>query len=87
MNRISGSELFYFIQYFSEKLLKAPQEERKSAVSIFRKMAASHQNYIVRLSSYQALMLLSDLTGVEKMLAEIKSSEKDQRLIEIYQNL
>jgi aminopeptidase N len=87
MIRISGSELFYFIQYFSEKLLEAPQEERKSAVKIFSKMAASHQNYIVRLSSYQALMLLSDLTGVEKMLVEIKGSEKDQRLIEIYQNL
>jgi aminopeptidase N len=87
MTKNSGSELFYFIQYFSEKLLESPQQERESAVEVFSKLAAGHQNYIVRLSSYQGLMLLGDLDGVDKKLSDIKNSEKDKRLIDIYQNL
>jgi len=87
MSVFSGNELFYFIQYFSEMLLKAPQEERKLAVDTFGKLAASHPNYIVRLSAYQGLMLLSDLQGVEQLLTQIKTTETDERLLELYKDL
>ena len=87
MSIFSGNELFYFIQYFSEMLLKAPEEERKLAVDTFGKLASNHANYIVRLSAYQGLMLLSDLSGVEQLLAQIKTTETDERLLEIYKDL
>ena len=87
MSLFSGNELFYFIQYFSEMLLKAPEEEREMAVDTFSKLASSHPNYIVRLSAYQGLMLLSDLSGVEQLLAQIKTTETDERLLEIYKDL
>ncbi|MEQ6121846.1 M1 family metallopeptidase [Reichenbachiella sp. MALMAid0571] len=87
MSIFSGNELFYFIQYFSEMLLKAPEEERKMAVDTFGKLASGHPNYIVRLSAYQGLMLLSDVKGVEQLLAQIKTTETDERLLEIYKDL
>lgn len=83
----SGNELFYFIQYFSEMLLNAPEGERELAVDTFSQLAQEHPNYIVRLSAYQALMLLVDLQGVEQLLARIKKSEMDERLLEIYKDL
>lgn len=83
----SGNELFYFIQYFSEMLLNAPENEREMAVDTFSQLAREHPNYIVRLSAYQALMLLVDLQGVEQLLTRIKKSEMDERLLEIYKDL
>ncbi len=83
----SGNELFYFIQYFSEMLLHADDKERKAAVSVFSDLASSHSNYIVRLSAFQALMLLVDMPGVENLLEKIKKEEKDDRLLSIYKDL
>ncbi|MFY0654556.1 MAG: M1 family peptidase [Cyclobacteriaceae bacterium] len=87
LSRIRGNELFYFIQYFSEMLLIAPDDDRKRAIGIFQDLASNHNSYIVRLSAYQALMLLGDLKGVEKKLAQIRKEESDERLLELYNNL
>lgn len=85
--RLPGNELFYFIQYFSEFLIDAPEEHREKSVSTFEKLAKNNSNYLVRLSALQGLILLSDIKGVDKKIEHIKKLEKDGRLIDIYQGM
>ena len=87
LSLISGSDLFYFIQYYAERLLTATEKEQLTVVDEFENLAQSHQNYLVRLSAYQAMLLFSDIKGVEKRVVKVRESEKDQRLIDLYDNL
>lgn len=85
MNGLDGNTLFYFIQAYAEKLLEAPDEYRLAAVAQFEEVARNDSNYMARYSAFQALVLLSDIDGVEIKLKEIRKNEKDERLIEYYE--
>lgn len=87
LTKLTGNQLFYFIQYFSEFLMEAPQENREKSISIFENLSRTHNNYIVRLSAFQALLLMSDIKGVNKKIKSIKKNEKDKRLKEIYKDI
>lgn len=84
---LTGNELFYFVQSFAKMLIDAPQAERVGSVDLFDALARKHTSYVVRLSAYQALMLLSDIRGVRRKLEEIKREEKDSRLLELYNQM
>ncbi len=87
ISKITGNELFYFIQYFSEFLIDAPLTDKKSAVVIYENIARNHSKYLVRLSAFQGLLLLSEIKGVNKKIESIKKAEKDGRLREVYRDM
>ena len=87
VDHLKGTELFYFIQSFSQFLIEAQPTERSASVSIFEKLARNDNNYIIRFSAYQALMLMTDLKGVRSILSDIRRTEKDQRLLQIYNQM
>ena len=64
-----------------------PQEQKQRGVAILEEFALNNDTYYVRLAAYQGLMLLEDVPGVNEALAKIKKKEKDQRLLQIYDNL
>lgn len=84
---LDGNTLFYFIQAYAEKLLDAPDQFRKAAIPQFEEIARNHTNYMARFSAYQALVLMSDIEGVESKLKDIRENEKDERLIELYEGI
>ena len=87
LSKLPNSELYYFIHYLSEFLIEAPQKDRVASVQILEKYARNNPNYMVRLSAYQGLLLLSDVQGVEAITKDIKENEKDERLIAMYKEM
>lgn len=87
MNGLDGNTLFFFIQAYAEKLLSAPLAYRKSAVPQLEEVARNNSNYLARFSAFQALILLSDLDGVDAKILDIKKNEKDPRLTELYEDI
>jgi len=87
MKGLDGNTLFFFIQAYAEKLLEAPDQYRKGAVSQFEEVARNNSNYMARYSAFQALVLMSDLEGVEAKIKDIRENEKDERLMELYEGI
>lgn len=87
MKGLDGNTLFFFIQAYAEKLLEAPDEYRTAAIPQFEEVARNNSNYLARFSAYQALVLMSDIEGVEAKIKEIRENEKDERLIELYEGI
>ena len=42
---------------------------------------------MARFSAYQALVLMSDMAGIEAKLKGIRENEKDDRLIQLYEGI
>jgi len=81
---IKSSGLFYFNQLFAEFLIESSPKEKGKSIGIFYDMAMKHSNYTVRFSAYQALIMMTDIAGVNEKLKQIQASEKDDRLIKLY---
>ena len=84
MKAMKGTDLYFFLQYYSQYLLAAPEDQKVNSVDILRKMAINHHQYYVRLGAFQGLSILFDLEGVPAIIEEIKKAENDPRLLEIY---
>lgn len=87
MNGLDGNTLFFFVQAYAEKLLEAPDDYRKAAIPQFEEVARNNSNYMARFSAFQALVLMSDLDGVEAKIKDIRENEKDERLLELYDGI
>lgn len=81
----SGADLWYFTKLFGMYLVSAPDPQLQSGIKVLESIAIDHNQFYNRLSAYQSLELLSDNEGVPEMLEKIKSAEKDERLIEYYE--
>lgn len=87
INGLDGNTLFYFIQAYAEKLLTAPDKYKKEAILQLETVARDHSNYMARFSAFQALVLMSEMAGVEDKILDIRKNEKDQRLIDLYNRI
>ncbi|MFY0624823.1 MAG: M1 family metallopeptidase [Reichenbachiella sp.] len=87
IKEVKNEDLYYFLQIYSEKLINAPVKYRRSATNHFFDAALNNSNYTARFSGYQGLLLLTDIEGVEDLLRKVKSNEKDERLLELYDQL
>ena len=85
MQSIKETDLYYFIQIFSEKLLDASKPYRERAAASFQELAKNGSHYTTRLAAFQALHLLSDIEGVDESIDYIRKNEADERLLEWYQ--
>jgi len=83
--KLKGTDLYFFLQYFAQYLMAAPEEQRKSGVSIFEDLAVNHKQYYIRLAGFQGLLILSDLDGVDEKIRQIKEQETDARLVQYYE--
>ncbi|WP_420581871.1 M1 family aminopeptidase [Reichenbachiella sp.] len=87
MKGLDGNTLFYFIQAYAEKLLEAPDQYRKAAIPQLEEVARNNTNYMARFSAFQALVLMSDMDGVDAIIKDVKENESDERLIELYEGI
>ena len=87
LNRSQADGLWYLIQYFGEYMMNAPEEMQRNSILIFEEFARDHNKNYIRLAAYQALGLLSDLSGVDDLRLDIKNNEDDAYLRSLYQSL
>jgi aminopeptidase N len=87
MNYAQSDGLWYLLQYFGEYMMHEAELTQRKAVVILENYARNHDKIYVRLAAYQALGLLSDLSGVDDLREDIKSNERDAYLQQLYQSL
>ncbi|AHM60212.1 peptidase M1 membrane alanine aminopeptidase [Flammeovirgaceae bacterium 311] len=86
LSRLSGNDLYYFINYFGQYLMQAPQDQVESAAKILTDYATNHQAYNVRLGAFYALAIQQNLPEKEAILRNIAEQEKDPRVLSQYKN-
>ena len=77
--------LYQLLQDFGTYMLRIPAVERDKALKKMEQMARTNPNYEVRLGAYKGLSTLTtNMPTLKATLADIRSKEKDERLIGIY---
>ncbi|MBC5992905.1 M1 family aminopeptidase [Pontibacter cellulosilyticus] len=79
-----GGALYYLLQSFGAFLAANPQTNTPESIELLKQLAQNHNIYYVRGAAYQALMVMSEKPEVQQILTEIKESETDKRLLEMY---
>jgi aminopeptidase N len=87
MNYAQSEGLWYLLQYFGEYMMHASELTQRKGIVILEDFARNHDKIYVRLAAYQALGLLSDLSGVDTLREDIKNQEPDEYLRQLYQSL
>lgn len=95
LNRISGSEMSYFLNHFTQYLINQPKEIQKKGMEYLVYQAKTNSNVQTRKDAYQSLTILknafdeptnTELQLVQK-LEEIRNQEKDRRVTEFQEAL
>jgi aminopeptidase N len=80
-----AATLYQLLQDFGTYMLRIPAVERDKALRKMEQMARTNPYYEVRLGAYKGLSTLSEnMPALKTTLADIRSKEKDERLIGIY---
>jgi aminopeptidase N len=82
----TGTDLWFMTRLLGLYLLEAPEPLARRGIQALAELAEHQTQYINRLAAYQSLELMADHSGVNDLLKKIKASEKDERLLEYYQN-
>ena len=84
MERMKSAEYYNFLQVFGKYLIKSNQDIQRRALPLLETTARSHNAYFVRFGAYQVLGLLTDIEGVKAMRKDLRASEQDPKLREMY---
>ena len=87
LNHAQSDGLWYLLQYFGEYMMQAPELTQRKSIVVLEDFARNHEKLYVRLAAYQALGLLSDLSGVDTLREDIKNDESDEYLRQLYQSI
>ena len=87
INSMSSDGLWYLLQYFGEYMMQAPELTQRKSIVILEDYARNHNKIFIRLAAYQALGLLSDLSGVDNLREDIKNKESNEYLRQLYQSI
>lgn len=87
ISKAKSETLWYLLQYFGEYIMDAPELIQRRAVAVLEKYARGHSKNYVRLSAYQSLGLLAELSGVPELREDIRKHEGDDYLRQLYGSL
>jgi aminopeptidase N len=87
INSAKSETLWYLLQYFGEYIMKAPELVQRRGIAVLERYARNHMKNYVRLSAYQSLGLLTDLSGVTELRDDIRNKEEDRYLRQLYGSL
>ena len=83
-DKLSGIDLYYFLQNFGGFLSKIPEGEQEPAVQRLEQVARRHPTYFLRFAAYQALTSASDSEKMDQLRKSIRDGETDERLKQMY---
>ena len=84
MKRLKSAEIYNFLQVFGKYLIKSDGPVQRKALPMLETMARNDPAYFVRFGAYQVLGLLTDIEGVKAMRKDIRNTERDPKLKEMY---
>lgn len=87
LNQIKSGERYNVLLAFGKYLLLSNQALQKRALPLLETTARKDSSPYARFGAYQALGLLLDLPGVDKLRADIRATEKDEQLKAIYKQM
>lgn len=82
---LKPQEQYNFLQVFGKYLIKSGPDVQRRAIPLLESTARNDAAHFVRFGAYQVLGLLQDIEGVKAMRRDIRSSERDARLKEMYE--
>ncbi|CAN5882074.1 M1 family metallopeptidase [soil metagenome] len=82
--KLSGLDLYYFLQNLGGFLTKVPEEQQGPAVQRIADIAQNHPTYYLRFAAYQALTTASDSEQMNQLRQSIREKEQDPRLRQLY---
>ena len=86
LSKMEGVEVYQYVAIFGSYLAKSDKEIQKKAIPMLKNMAIAENEWFVRVSAAQILeMLRDDLPEAETALKEVIEKEKDERLINYYE--
>lgn len=86
LQTMKGSDQYYFMNYFGQYLMQAPQEQVDRGAKLLQGFATEHSAYYIRLAAFQALAIQQLIPNKEEILRAIAEQEKDPRLVAQYKN-
>ncbi|WP_338769035.1 M1 family metallopeptidase [Bernardetia sp. ABR2-2B] len=95
LNRISGTEMSYFLNHFTQYLINQPKEIQKKGIEYLVYQAKTNSFVQTRKDTYQALSVLKNALDeetkleleIEQKMDEVRTNEKDRRVAEFQQAL
>jgi aminopeptidase N len=84
MANLKSMEMYNYLQVFGKYLIKSKDDIQRRALPYLETTARNHPAYFVRFGAYQVLGLLTDIEGVKAMRKDIKASEQEPKLKEMY---
>ncbi len=87
LDQAKGSGLYYLLQSFSAFLAGNEGTNTPEAITKLGDLAKNHNLYYVRMAAFQSLMVMSEKPEVQQLLQEVKATEKDKRLTDMYNQL
>ena len=86
LNKTTGQEKWYVLQYYNELLLLATEAEQEEAIPMLKTMAGEHEADYMRLGAMQGLIFLMEkYPTLENDIRKIMSEEKDETLQKLYE--
>lgn len=83
---VTRGDLYYFLQYFGQYLMKMPAPIQYKGAKILEEFASNHETFYIKLAAFQGLLLLEETEEVNEIINRIKREETDERLKGIYAN-
>lgn len=87
LERLNASGLYQFLPVFGKYLIKSNDAVKRRSISLLDGIARRHDTYFVRLAAYQVLGLLTDVEGVKGLRRDIKATERDPKLVDLYKQM
>jgi len=95
LDRISGSEMSYLLNHFTQYLINQPKEIQKKGLDYLVYQAKTNSNIQTRKDAYQSITILKNAFTEElnaeleltKNLEELRNEEKDRRVTEFQEAL
>ncbi|MFN4146442.1 MAG: M1 family aminopeptidase [Runella sp.] len=84
MARIKPADMYNFLQVFGKYLVRSNGNIQRRAIPLLETTARNAPPYFVRFGAYQVLGLLTDIEGVKALRKDIRNSERDPKLKEMY---
>ena len=81
---MKSAEMYNFLQVFGKYLIRSNSEVQRKALPLLETTARNYPAYFVRFGAYQVLGLLTDIEGVKAMRKDIRNTERDPKLKDMY---
>ncbi|WP_345242953.1 M1 family metallopeptidase [Nibrella saemangeumensis] len=85
LKTLKPQDQYNFLQVFGKYLIKSSPDIQRRAIPLLESTARNDAAHFVRFGAYQVLGLLQDIEGVKAIRRDIRGSERDARLKEMYE--